>query len=320
MWSRGLLGLDPVPMPPHVFAVDGLRLRYGCFEESEQGWSMSAYREVALSADAFVPGPLGSSLRDPERLRVPLTELLRSLDSTITDASLVLPDSWLRLAVVEAEKLPRGSGAREEILRWKLQQIIPFKVEDLRIREMELSQLQKRQGVKRVLIGFGLDQPMSQLEELFAEQGIRIGNLVNQSLSTLTAVAHNLRNVELGAVVLLTEDGYSLSFIYRGEPLLHRHRTLAGQSIADLPEGMVTRDLNLTKVFLEDLVGGVGLERILLVGPAETLGPWGKWLGEGFGVPPLPLETEYLALAGDLSGSSIDELVPIFGAAAQRIA
>lgn len=307
-------------MPPHVFAVDSLRLRYGCFDEGDQAWSLSTYREVELGEGAFIPGPLGSSLREPERLRAPLKELLGSLDASISEASLVLPDSWLRLAVVEAEKLPRGRNAREEVLKWKLQQIIPFKVEDLRLREMELANLKHRSGVRRVLLGFGLDQPMGQLEELFAEQGIRVGNLVNQSLGTLSAVGHNLRNVELGAVVLLTREGYSLSFTYRGEPLLHRHRPLTGQSVAELPEGLVTRDLNLTRVFLKDLVGDSTVERVLLVGPEETIEPWSEWLDKSFGVPPLLLEAQHLSLTGDLSGASMHELAPVFGAAAQRIA
>ena len=311
--------MDPAAMPPHVFAVDGLRLRYGRFEEGDQSWSLSAYREVGLGEEAFIPGPLGSSLREPERLRAPLTELLGALGEPIGEASLVLPDSWLRLAVVEAEKLPRGHGPREEILRWKLQQIIPFKVEDLRLRELELAQLQSRPGVRRVLIGFGLDQPMGQLEELFAEQGIRVGNLVNQSLGALSALGHNLRNVELGAVVLLTRDGYSLSFSHRDELLLHRHRPLAGQSLGDLPEGLVTRDLNLTRVFLQELVGDVSVERILLVGPTEAMARWSEWLEEGFGVPPLPLEAQYLSLTGDLLGASMHELAPLFGASAQRM-
>jgi hypothetical protein len=306
-------------MPPHVFAVDRTRLRYGHFVEGEQSWSVSAYQEVVLSEEAFVPGPLGGSLRDLEWFRAPLTELLATLESPVSEASLVLPDAWLRLAVVEVEKLPRGGTAREEILRWKLQQIIPFKVEDLRLREMELAQLQSRQAATRVLVGFGLGHSLSQLEELFAEQGIRIGNLVNQSLGTLSAVGHNLRNVELGGVVLLTDDGYSLSFTYRGEPLLHRHRPLAGQSVAELPEGMVSRDLNLTRVFLEELLGDVALERVVLIGRANTLAPWSEWLEEGLGFPAVTLEAQHLSLTGDLPRASMHELAPIFGAAVQRI-
>lgn len=318
-WSRSLLGLEPVLMPPGVFAVDSGRLRYGCFHQGEQSWEMSAYEEFALDEEAFIPGPLGGSLREPERLRAPLVELLGTLGTQVSEASLVLPDSWLRLAVVETEKLPKVGKAREEVLRWMLQQIIPFKVEDLRLREIELAQLQNRPGIKRVLIGFGLDQPLSQLEELFAEQGIRIGNLVNQSLGTLSAVAHNLQNVELGVVVLLNEDGYSLSFTYRDELVLHRHRPLADQSIGELPAGMVTRDLNLTRVFLEDLLGPVTVGRILLIGPDETLAPWSGWLEESFGFPVLPLEAQYLALTGNLSGAPMHELAPVLGAAAQRI-
>jgi hypothetical protein len=306
-------------MPPHAFAVDGARLRYGCFAESDQSWETRAYREVALGEEAFIPGPLGGSLREPERLRAPLVELLGTLESEVSEASLVLPDSWLRLAVVEAERLPRAHKGREEILRWKLQQIVPFKVEDLRLRETELTQLPTRQGVQRVLIGFGLDQLLSQLEELFAEQGIRVGNLVNQSLGTLAAVGHNLQNVELGAIVLLSDDGYSLSFTYRGELLLHRHRALTGSSVAELPEGVVSRDLNLTRVYLEELLGSVSLERILVVGPAEAVAPWSQWLEASFGFPALPLEVQYLSLAGDLRGASLHRLTPVLGAAAQRI-
>ena len=57
--SRRLLGLDPLPVPPHAFSVDGERLLYGRFAGDGGQFDFQEFHEVALDPDSFQPGPLG---------------------------------------------------------------------------------------------------------------------------------------------------------------------------------------------------------------------------------------------------------------------
>jgi hypothetical protein len=317
--SKKALGLEPVSAPPHVFALDAGRLRYACFPVQNGHFELSTFEAEDLESESFAGGPLGGSLRETERLRKPLQSLLERLPEPATEASLLLPDAWLRLAFVDSDKLPRAATARDEVLRWKLQRTIPFKVDELRLRAVELSPLESTGGEQRLLVGFGLEQLFQHLEEIFAEQGVHVGQLTSESLATMPAVQDALRDVELGAIVLVSDEGYSLGFVLRGEPLVHRHRSLRGQVGEEFPEELVLRDLKLTEVFLSERAGDVHLGRVLLISPPPMVSRWMQWLERIFGLPVHALELPQLPLEVGSLPVPLHELAPMFGAARQRV-
>ena len=311
--------MNPVPVPPHVFALDAHRLRYGQFHRNGGGVELKTYRATDLEHDLFATGPLGGPMHDPEVLRALLAKLQTSLDDPLADASLVLPDSWLRLAFVDAENLERGAGERDEILRWKLQRIVPFRVEELRLTGVEAAEVSNNGAHRRVLVGFALDNLLRQLESTFADRDIHLGLITNESLSNLAAVRDALRDVELGAVAVVSEAGYSLVFVLRGQPILQRFKSLPQLTDAGPPEGLVQRDLKLTEIYLREQVTQASLARVLLVAPAEIEDRWLKWLEEAFEQPPHPLKAEHLALTTSTGVPSILELSTLFGAASMEV-
>ena len=56
-----MLGIEPMPLPPSVFAVDESRLRYGRFEPTGAGFELVSYHSVDLDPDLFATGPVGGS-------------------------------------------------------------------------------------------------------------------------------------------------------------------------------------------------------------------------------------------------------------------
>ena len=62
------MGLSPLPVPPHVFAVEPGGLAYGRFERRGPGFELAAWGEVELAADSFQEGLLGGPVREPRRL------------------------------------------------------------------------------------------------------------------------------------------------------------------------------------------------------------------------------------------------------------
>lgn len=318
-WSKRLLGLDPVPIPPSVFAVDERRLRYARFGRPGVRFDLEDYHEVELEHDLFAPGALGGPLHDPERLRAVLVGMQGLIPESETEASLILPDSWLRLAIVDGEELPRSDGNREEVLRWKLQRIVPFRVEKLRIRGIEVASGTRTGAESRVLVGFALETLVRQLETVFGGRGIHLGFVCNESLALLSGVQDALRDVALGAVVNLSASGYSLIFVHRGEPILHRFKALPQLSGEAPPAGLVEKDLQLTNLYLRERLPEATVGRILLIGPRQLEAQWLDWLGSAFDLPVYAIRSENVPLTLTDDQTPLQDIVTMLGAARQEI-
>jgi hypothetical protein len=320
-WIESLLGFASVPAPPHVFALDGGRLRYGQFARDRHGFRLRVFREAALPRDPFLHGLLGGPLRDPAGFKDLVGGLVKNIPGGVRDASLVLPDSWLRATFTESGDLPDTAEALDEVLRWKLKRLVPFRVDELRIGATEVSPLPGQAEPRRLLLGFAIEQLLAQVEEAFTAAGVRLGQVSNASLSLLSAVTPGPPS-SFAALVLVEDEGYTLIFARGGEPVLHRYKGFTGS----LPEGsrtsFVARDLKLTRNFIDEHFPGSGFGPVLLLAPPEQEPAWLDRLEEGFGVPAAPLDGRHLPpLRAEDAGTPVwRDLAPMLGAARQEIA
>jgi hypothetical protein len=320
-----ILGSAPVPVPPHVFALDGERLRYAAFERSNGGAELRDYRAVDLAPDTFLPGQLGGSLREASLLGQAIEQLLGHFEGAVTEGSLVVPDGWARIGFAETGDLPRSARARDEVLRWKLRRLVPYRVEDLRVRYLEVPALSGQEEPHRVLCFFLLDALFRQIEDAFAARGVRLGSVSNETLSLLEAVGGALVNLDLAGVVHRTNYGYSLVFTREGRPVIYRHKSIGRSATAGDPAVQIQRDLRLTRKYLQDHVEGALLRRILIAAPDDETEPWARWLQEIFEVPVTPVSAGPLdaGLAG-AGGSAVggalptEEVAPLAGAACRN--
>lgn len=309
-------------MPPHVFALDGERLRYAAFERSNGEPELSHYHGVDLAADTFLPGQLGGSLREASVLGEAIERLLGEVQGPVTEGSLVVPDTWARIAFAETGDLPRSAKARDEVLRWKLRRLVPYRVEDLRVRYLEVPVLSGQEEPHRVLCVFLLDALFGQIENLFAAHGVRLGSISNETLSLLEAVDGALANLDLAGVVHRTRDGYSLVFTREGRPVIYRHKSVGRSATAADPAIQIQRDLRLTRKYLQDHVEGVLLRRLLIAAPDDETEQWTHWLQEIFEVPvnpirPGPARPSASGPDGGVAAVAVptEEVAPLVGAA-----
>ena len=308
-------------MPPHVFGIDSERLFYGQFPTTNgSGRHLGEFRSVELDGDSFAEGPLGGVLRDPAALRKSVESLVKTIAGSIQEASLVMPDAWLRLAFTELDQLPRKPAEREELLRWKLKMQVPYRVDDLRLAAEPVPGLGESEGEKRLLLSFGIDQLIDQIEESFAHSGIRLGHISNQSLSLMNALHKALGSLDLAAVALVSENSYSLFVAERGAPVLHRFKAYQADLPDDAKRRFVQRDLRLTRSFLAEKVGHDRLGRIVLVSPEDVEPIWSEWLGDVFETRPRLLVQEWPFLRAPGSRVPSYQLAPLFGAACREVA
>ncbi len=318
-----LLGFDPVPAPPHVVLLDERRLRYGQFLRDRQGFRFRSWREAALPRDAFQHGPLGGPLRDPAAFGQIAATLVQGLQG-VRDASLVVPDSWLRVTFTESGELPKAADARDEVLRWKLRRLVPFRVEELRLGAAEVSPLPNQEEPRRLLLGFAVDQLLSQVEDAFAAQGVRLGRITNTSLALIAALEQGAGAPGTFTALVVVEDaGYTLVFAHGGEPVLHRYKSFTGALPESARASFVARDLKLTRNFLDENFPGSGIGGLLLAAPPELEPLWIDRLAEGLGRPAVPLDGRHLPAVRAEDGSAVPpwrDLAPMLGAARQEVA
>ena len=95
--------MDSVRVPPQVFALDERQISYLGLDEGGELYCRECAREP-VSDDCFQPGPLGGRIRDAETFSGSLDALLAQVGKRPTEASLVVPDNWLRLTFIETEE------------------------------------------------------------------------------------------------------------------------------------------------------------------------------------------------------------------------
>lgn len=279
--------------PPHAFACSEGALAFASFGRDEGGLVLEDYRREPLDPDTFQHGLLGGPPRDPAAFAERVKGFVSGLGAGIRDASLVVPDAWLRTAFAEMTEVPANGAAREEVLRWKLKRLVPFRVDELRVRAVEVTPLAGQEEPRRLLLGFGLESLLGQVERAFAGAGVELGRISNHGLSALGALAPGGADggePALHGLVLAAETHYSVVFARRTpdggeEPVLHRFKTFSRDLPGDARAASVRRDSRLTRNFLEEHFPGVGLAGVVLAAPEAEAGAWAEWLEEGFGHP-----------------------------------
>lgn len=178
--------------------------------------------------------------------------------------------------------------------------------------------LGERSEAHRLMVGFAVEQLVSQLEAAFAGSGVWLGQIGNATLSTAPAVRSCLDS-GLAVLALVRSRSYTLLFTSGGEPALYRSKQLQGGLGERQLFEVVQRDLRLTRAFLGEHFSEGRPQRLLLVAEGPEEARWQEWLAEGLGVAAEPVGYQHLPLQRAASPLHWIEVAPMVGAASQEI-
>jgi len=179
------------PRPPHAFVLTSDRLVYVGAADPARRAALSvapAFRVLArsLPAETFTPGPDGSPCAGPA-LAGALQRLLAEAGTKIPAASLVVPDEWVKILVIDAVEPERHAREVEEVLRWKFGRAFGEPVPALR-----LSWQPAGPGAEgtRVVALAASERAASSWETPFERAGIRVGSLETAAFAVSVLGVH----------------------------------------------------------------------------------------------------------------------------------
>lgn len=208
----------------------------------------------ALSAGAVVPGLTGDNVVRPEELRTVVEDVLTTVGGHGHDVTVVLPDSVVRVVLLDFETLPDKHQDAEGVIRFRLKKSLPFDVD----KAMLSYDVRRTSAGVKVVAAVAQPTVIEQYEAAFRAAGYQPGVVMPSSLAALGAV-----DADRPTLVLKVDAETTTVTIVDQQQLL-LFRTLEGGAKAVTGE-RIAEDVYPSLVFLQDNYG-LSVERVLIAG------------------------------------------------------
>lgn len=224
------------------------------------------YAFATLPNGTVLPGIGEPNLRAPEAVAEAIRAALGDVSPRTRSVTLVLPDTAVRVFVLDFDSLPAKAAEAVPVLRFRLRKMVPFDVEHAGLSYQVLSQNKTECRVLAVVIPAPV---LAEYESVVRAAGYEPGAVLPSSLASLAGIDSP------EPVLAACLSGVSLTMsITKGEDLL-LYRTL------DLPEdphqclSEVQRDIAVAAAYFEDKLAERARQlHFGGISPAETFARW----------------------------------------------
>ena len=157
--------------------------------------------------------------------------------------SLLLPDSWFRMNIVELPSLPDKDADALDVVRWSLKRTLPIPPEQLRVAYSVLS----REGhAAKVLVLSAVEASLVAIERLFSAAGLEIVLIEPVGLNIWNAITVREGETEGDRIFFYLRDTDFTTAVFRGnQPLFLRSRNLSADRTLD-------QEIRLSASYLRD--------------------------------------------------------------------
>ena len=242
--------------PPDIIVIDTDGLLHARVQTGNQGAEIAQARTWRLPEGTFTPGVVTPELANPALLAETLRRI-RVETGKWERVSILLPDSWFRINLVELPTLPSRADEAMHAVRWSLKRTMPIPPESLRVAYEVLSH---SATTAKLLVLSAVEKTLISIEGVFTAAGIEVVLIEPVGLNIWNAVA-----VREGATagdrlfVYVREHDFTTAVFRGAQPLFVRSRNLSG-------ERTLQQEIRLSASYLRDAMQAVSVERCYLAG------------------------------------------------------
>ena len=218
---------------------------------------MSAARELAPGT--VIPDLMESNLRDSAAVRQAIESALGSVGADSHDVIAILPDTSVRVVLLDFETLPAKPEEAEAVVRFRLKKSLPFDPEDARISY----HAQPAGKAVRVVAAVVLKSVLEEYESAFRAAGYSPGVVMPSMLAALGAA-----DAERPTLVVKV-DARTISIAILEQEQLLLFRTLENVRGVTITGDQLAEEVYPSVVFFQDTYN-LNIERVYVAGLAEA--------------------------------------------------
>jgi type IV pilus assembly protein PilM len=242
--------------PPDVLVLDAESLVHARLARGKKDPQIVQAKSFRVAADVFTPAVVTPELSNPAALSETLRRL-RMESGRWDRGSLLLPDSWFRINILDLPSLPEKTSEAMEVVRWSLKRSLPLDPSTLRVAYEVLSR--DASGVK-VLVVSAVDATLSAIEKTFAAAGIDVVLIEPVGLNIWNAIAIRETPTSNDRLFFYLREHDFTTAVFRGsQPLFIRSRNLSG-------ERSIQQEIRLSASYLRDTLQTDSIENCYVAG------------------------------------------------------
>ena len=228
--------------PSDVVIIDTDALVHARFGRGKSGMRLVTAKPYRLAADTFTSAMVTPQLANESALAETLRRM-RNETGRWDKVSLLLPDSWFRINIVDLPSLPEREAEALEVVRWSLKKTLPIAPEQLRV---TFSVLSREGSAAKVLVLSALEATLASLEKTFGAAGLDVVLIEPIGLNIWNAITVREAETTADRLFLYVRDTEFTTAVFRGaQPLFIRSRNLSA-------ERSVEQEIRLSATYLRD--------------------------------------------------------------------
>lgn len=228
--------------PPDVIVLDNESLMHARFARGKHLPRVLQAKSYRIADDTF-----STSVVTPELVNeAAFAETLRRLKLETgrwEKASLLLPDSWFRMNLIELPTFNERAPDAAEIVRWSLKRTLPIPPEELRV---AYEVLQRTPSVVKLLVVSALEKTLAKLEAAFTSAGITLVMIEPVGLNLWNTIAVRENGAPGDRLFVYVREREFTTAVFKGsQPIFVRSRNLSG-------ERNLQQEIRLSASYLRD--------------------------------------------------------------------
>jgi type IV pilus assembly protein PilM len=242
--------------PPDVLVLDNDSLVHARFGRGKKEPRLVQARSYRLAPETFRGSVVTPELASDAALAETLKRL-RAETGRWDKVSLLLPDAWFRINIVEVPSIPDRASEAMEVVRWSLKRTIPLPPEQLRVAYHVLSR--GTTGVK-VLVFSAVEATLAAIERVFTAAGIEIVLIEPVGINIWNAITVRETETPATRLFVYVADNDFTTAVFRGaQPLFIRSRNLSG-------DRTLTQEIRLSANYLREAMAGERFTQCYIAG------------------------------------------------------
>jgi type IV pilus assembly protein PilM len=240
--------------PPDVVVLDSDSLIHVRVGHGRKEMQILQAKSYALRDDVFAPGVVTPQLQN----EAVLADVLRrmKLETGRWDkVSILLPDAWFRINIIELQALPERSSEAAEVIRWSLRRTMPIDPSALRLSYEVLSRTPPR-----ILAVSAVEVTIAAIERLFEAAGLEVILVEPVGLNIWNAItAHEAATTRDRIFFYIREHDFTTALFRGAQPLFIRSRYLDG-------DRTLQQEIKISATYLRDTLQTTSVENCYVAG------------------------------------------------------